>query len=98
MLSPFPADQVQSMLAVLFACQGGHLCRPDPPKPLNESKQMLSQKIMCLCVCVCIFVPEWLINWLVEKLHQRDTAIITSYTGIPLLYLSSRSNGCFLSY
>jgi len=74
MLSPLlPANQVQSMLAVLSACQGRHLCRPDPPKPSNESKQMLSQKIVCICVCVRMCVIE--IGW-VEKLHHTGTVIL----------------------
>lgn len=61
------------MLAVFSACQGRHLCRPDPPKASNESKQMLSQEIICvyvcLCldVCACVCVPEWLIKWLAEE-------------------------------
>lgn len=70
--SPLPANQVQSMLALLSACQGRHLCRTDPPKPRNESKQIVSQEIISglastiLTIGVCS-LSEWLISWLSEE-------------------------------
>lgn len=63
---PSPAPQVQSMLALLCACQGRHLRLQDPPKLSDESKQMLSQNV---CVCgwirtettsqVILFCTRW---------------------------------------
>lgn len=67
------------MLAVLFARQGRHLCLPDPPKPSDESKQMLSQEIMSVCLCVCIYVPEWLIKRLAETLPPSPVIVVYLY-------------------
>lgn len=36
----------------IFACQGRHLCWPDPLKWSNESKQMFSKDILCMCAFV----------------------------------------------
>lgn len=36
----------------IFACQGRHLCWPESLKLSNESKQMFSKDILCMCVFV----------------------------------------------
>lgn len=86
MLSLFPANQVQSMLAVLFVRQGRHLCWPYPPKSSNESKQKQANALQRNFMHVCICLYEWSTKWL-----QMDTNSETRH-------LQPRSLICILHF